>query len=380
MVAGSEVVMPTLRHVARPSLEALSALVLVAVAGCGVSEFPPKPASASGSGGAIVPTQTGGTGGEGGRAPGGAGGGGEGGGAGGGAGVGETFDAGPASDAPPRDARVVDPTPGGPLPPGGPPAMGATRDKIVVFLHIGHSNMAGRATVPATLKPYFYDINPRLWSFHGTNMTLGTPPLLWRPAKEPLSPDGMTGTMAGPGMAILQAALAIAAPDVFVVSVGHGHSGGLGGTCSSYKKGGLLYDIVMGPARALRGHVTFGGIFTMLGTTERHLDVSAQTGFADCMARVAADMRGDLGDPEIPFIMSDFEMEATGDTSPTLPYAKIIIAQLRVAQMKIPRAALIPTEMLGMEGSHHFNMAGHREWGLRGVQIMKDMGWAPWAK
>src|SRR5205085_9755022 len=130
----------------------------------------------------------------------------------------------------------------------------------------------------------------------------------------------------------------------------------------------------------LRGHVTFGGIFTMLGTTERHYDVNDQMAFADCMAHVASDMRGDLGDPNIPFMMSDFEMEATGDTSPMLPYAKIIIAQLRVAEMKIPRAALIPTEKLGMEGSHHFNMAGHQEWGLRGLQIMKAMGWAaPWA-
>jgi hypothetical protein len=301
----------------------------------------------------------------------------------GGAGNGTGGASGPTSDAgvvaPPPDARPPDPN-AAPLPPGGPPAMGASRDRIVVFLHIGHSNMAGRATLPTTLRPYFYDVSPRLWSFHGTNMTLGTPPFLWRPAKEPLSPDMMTGNMAGPGMAILQAALAMAKPDVFFVSTGHGHSGENGGTCAAYRKGGLLYDIMMRPARAMRGHVTYGGIFTMLGTTERHLDASAQNGFAACMAGVAADIRGDLGDPEIPFMMSDFEMEATGDTAPTLPYAKIIIAQLRVAQMTISRAALIPTDKLEMEGSHHFNMAGHREWGLRGIQIMKEKGWAPWAQ
>jgi len=102
-------------------------------------------------------------------------------------------------------------------------------------------------------------------------------------------------------------------------------------------------------------------------------------GFATCMQEVAADMRADLGDPDIPFMMSDFEMEATGDTAPTQPYAKIIIAQLRVAQMNITRSALIPTDKLEMEGSHHFNMAGHREWALRGFQIMKAMGWAPWS-
>jgi hypothetical protein len=288
-------------------------------------------------------------------------------GAGGGAG-----DAGAGSPDP-----TPDPTPAVPLPPGGP---SATRDKVVVFLHIGHSNMAGRATEPADLRPYFYDTDPRLWSFHGANPTLGNMPFAWSAAKEPLSPDAMTGSAAGPGMAMLKAALALAKPDIQFVSVGHGHSGEMGGVCRNYKKGGLLYEIMMAPARRLKGAVTYGGLFTMLGTTERHLDVAAQNGFSDCMAQIAADVRGDLDAPDMPMIMSDFEMEATGDTSPDLPYAKIIIAQLRVATTKITRSALIPTEQLGMEGSHHFNMAGHKEWGIRGMQILKDKGWAPWAK
>jgi hypothetical protein len=265
------------------------------------------------------------------------------------------------------------------LPAGGPFAMGATPDKVIAFVHIGHSNMAGRATQPASLHPYFYDVDPKLWSFHGADMILGKPPWTWRAAKEPLSPDATTGSMAGPGMAILHAAQTLN-PDLFFTSTGHGHSGEMGGYCSNYRKGGLLYEIAMAPARQLRGHVTWGGIFTMLGTTERHLDTATQMVFADCMAHVAADMRADLGDPNIPFMMSDFEMTATGDTSPNLPYAKIIIAQLRIAVMNIPRSALIPTDMLPIEGSHHFTMAGHKEWALRGMQIMKQKGFAPWAK
>jgi hypothetical protein len=205
-------------------------------------------------------------------------------------------------------------------------------------------------------------------------------PFAWSAAKEPLSHDAMTGGMAGPGMAMLRAALALAKPDIQFVSVGHGHSGEMGGVCRNYKKGGLFYNIMMGPAIRLKGAVTFGALFTMLGTTERHLDEAAQNGFSDCMAQIAADVRGDLDAPDMPIMMGDFEMEATGETSPDLPYAKIIIAQLRVATTKITRSALIPTEKLGMEGSHHFDMAGHKEWGIRGMQILKDKGWAPWAK
>jgi hypothetical protein len=358
-------------------------LALALVAGCGVKEIPVVPVAVPGTGGQVVPPPTGGAGGAGGgeavpivadAAVAGSGG-------------GETPAPGDGGAAPPPAPSPADAAmaPSGPppaaLPPGGPFGAGATRDKVIAFVHIGHSNMAGRATEPASQVPYFFTTDPRLWSFHGMDMIHGTPPWTWRQAKEPLSPDGETlPGQAGPGMAILHAAEAAGQPDQHFISVGHGQSGMNLGYCVSYKKGGILYEIAMAPARQLRGHVTWGGIFTMLGTTERHRDVAEQNGFSDCMAQVAADMRADLGDPNIPFMMSDFEMEATGDTSPNLPYAKIVIAQLRIAETKIPRAALIPTNQLGMEGSHHFNLAGHKEWGLRGIQILKDKGWAPWAR
>jgi hypothetical protein len=351
----------------------------VLACGCGVKEVPsagagvgpgfpveppaPPAPSAPGTGGApppsVAPPGSGGNGGSGGStgAPGVAG----------------------ASGGPSVDAAPATPPSTSPRPEGGPFGQGATRDKVVVFLHIGHSNMAGRTTTPENLRPYFFETAPRLWSFHGRNMVNGLPPHMWRPAREPLSPDAMTGDNAGPGMGMLRAALTIAAPDVHVVSIGHGQSGMMGGTCNNYKKGGLFYEVTMAPARRLRGHVTFGGIWTMLGTTERHLDTATQRAFSDCMAAIAAAMRADLGDPEIPFLMSDFEMEATGETAPDLPYARIIIAQLREATSKIPRSALIPTEDVGMDGSHHFNLAGYREWGLRGVRILQEKGWAPWA-
>src|SRR3954469_1833738 len=96
------------------------------------------------------------------------------------------------------------------------------RDRVVVFLHLGHSNMAGRATGPAALKPFFYDTDPHLWAYARGAM--------WRPAKEPTAGDMGTGNAAGPGMAILRTALA-AAPDRFFVSIGHGQSGLEEGDC-----------------------------------------------------------------------------------------------------------------------------------------------------
>ena len=66
------------------------------------------------------------------------------------------------------------------------------RDHAIVFLHFGHSNMAGRAVRPAALMPYFYTPRPNLWSY-----TKGK----FVPAKEPTAPDGDPSQGAGPGMA-----------------------------------------------------------------------------------------------------------------------------------------------------------------------------------
>ena len=246
------------------------------------------------------------------------------------------------------------------------------RDKVIAILHIGHSNMAGRATMPAAIKPYFYDTDPQLWVYGKGG---------FKPAQEPTAPDNEAGQAAGPGMALLRSALAIAPEDSVFVSIGHGHSGSFGGYCSNFRKGGLFYDVVMKPAIELRGKVTFGAIFTMFGQSEHQLDAASNRLFADCLAGVAAEMRADLGEPELPFIMGDYEAGISRpDIAPGSALGKVLIAQLQMAQAKIPRSMLIPTDGLEMQDNHHFDMAGHKLWAERGMKILLDQKWAPWAK
>lgn len=122
------------------------------------------------------------------------------------------------------------------------------RDKAIAFLHIGHSNMAGRATWPAELRPHFYDTEPRLWVYAGGERFV--------PAREPTAPDNQNGQAAGPGMALLRAAMAAGPADAVYLSIGHGHSGTYEGVCTAFRRGGLLYDITMKTARELAGKVT----------------------------------------------------------------------------------------------------------------------------
>jgi hypothetical protein len=256
------------------------------------------------------------------------------------------------------------------------------RDKVLVFLHIGHSNMAGRTTTPEALRPLSFETHPQLWAYAKGGV--------WRPAKEPLSADSMTGSCggvgcaglpfgAGPGMSILRAALA-ASPDSYVVSIGRGQSGTTGGYCRSFRKGGLLYDFVMGPAMELRGRVTFAAIWTMLGLSEVN-DRANAARFGECMAGVASDMRADLGEPDLPFLAGDWE-EADGDVSRDSSTGRVIIPQLEALPMRITRAALIPSTGLPINplDGHHYDLTGHKMWAERGVALLKTNGWAPWAR
>jgi hypothetical protein len=284
----------------------------------------------------------------------------------------------PSTDAGLRPDRtaVVTPDAGGATS-GGP---GVTIDghfvpraRAIVFLHLGHSNMAGRATKPAALMSFFYDVDPHLWTYAKG----GT----FRAAKEPTAPDNEAGQAAGPGMAILRTAQAMAGPDAYVISVGHGHSGSFGGYCSAFRKGGLLYDLVMTPARELKGKVTFAAILTMLGQSEHNAPVAEQSMFTKCLAGIASEMRADLGEPELPFLVGDYEQGISrADIAPDSAFGKKIIPQIAMVPALVPRSAVIPTVGCEMQDDHHFDMAGHKQWAATALQLLQEHGWATWAQ
>jgi hypothetical protein len=241
------------------------------------------------------------------------------------------------------------------------------KEKAVVFLHIGHSNMRGQASLPTSLRPYFYNTEDGLWSYRGGSYTL---------AKEPTAPEG-TMTYAGPGMAILHSARGAAAPgsDVQFISIGYGVGSK---TSVDYQKTGVYYPIFMGWAGALKGKVTFGALVVMLGITERHLAVDQIPGFPSRMAQIIADIRADLGEPNLPVLFCDYEMTATGDLAPTGAVGKVILPLVRQLPGLVSNLVLVPTDKLPLEDDHHFNLQGHKDWAARLIALMQSNGWFPW--
>lgn len=241
------------------------------------------------------------------------------------------------------------------------------KEKAVVFIHIGHSNMRGQATKPDKLHDYFYITEDGLWSYKAKFFL----------AKEPTAPEG-SQTYAGPGMAILHSARAAVGTgsDVQFISIGYGMGSK---TSVDYQKGGNYYKTFMAWAGELKGKVTFGALVIMLGITERHLSDDLRPKFPDRIAQLVSDIRSELGEPSLPLLFCDYEQGATGDLAPTGTWGKELMPLVRQIPDKVKtNVVLVPTENLSMQDDHHFDMQGHKEWASRLIGLMQTNGWFPW--
>ena len=242
------------------------------------------------------------------------------------------------------------------------------KGRAVVFIHVGHSDMAGRADRPASLRAFHTDTDPQLWTYAEG----GT----FRLAREPTAGDEGSEGKAGPGMALLKTALG-GAPEVFFISIGHGHSGAVGGYCPNFRRGRLIWPTFMDAAHELKGKVTFGGLFTMFGITEYHVpNGPAQVG--DCILGLASEIREELEAPEMPLLVGDWNMGGTGIYSPSGEYGRVARPELGRIPQRDTRAALIPTDGLPMQDDRHLNLEGHKTWAERAMNIMGERGWLPW--
>jgi hypothetical protein len=131
----------------------------------------------------------------------------------------------------------------------------------------------------------------------------------------------------------------------------------------------------------MKGKITFAGIVVMLGITERHGTSGDINQFPQCVNQLVTAIRNDVGEPNLPLLMNDYEMESTGsELDPDGEFGQAIIPQIRSVPSVVSNAALIPTEGVEMEDNHPFNLTGYRTWTGRILSIMREKGWFPWAQ
>jgi len=250
------------------------------------------------------------------------------------------------------------------------------KEKVVAFIHFGHSNMAGRGDVPLPLRPWFFtNADPHGWIFSANGA--------FTPCLEPntagdgtnnMGAPGQVTPLGGPGTALIKQAIAMA-PDYYFVSLGFGQSSAY---CSEFLPGHLYYDSLIAAAKAIKGKVTFGAIVVMLGITERHGTAADITGYPNCINSLVTQVRTDVGEPNLPLLLTDYEMTATGMLAPTQPFALSIIPQIHMVPTVVSNSALVPTDGLVLVDDHHFNLQSHQIWTQRALDIMKANGWFPW--
>jgi hypothetical protein len=244
------------------------------------------------------------------------------------------------------------------------------KEDVIAFIHVGHSNMAGRAFGPADARPYFFDeTDPHAWMYHA-----GDPPAL---AKEPYTAgDDLSGTWGGPGTALLKQAVQMA-PDKYFLSLGFGQTSAY---CTQFLPGALYYDMLIAAPKAIKDRVTFGAIVIMLGITERHGTSADISGYSDCINKLVTAIRKDVGQPDLPLLITDYEQEASGMLAVSSSFARQIIPEIRKLPSVVSNSVLVPTDGLSMQDDHHFDFNGHKTWTKRVLDIMKEKGWFPWAK
>jgi hypothetical protein len=246
------------------------------------------------------------------------------------------------------------------------------KEDVIAFIHIGHSNMAGRGGRPDELRPYFFDeTNPHAWMYHP-----GSPPEL---AKEPFTAGDAAAalySLGGPGAALLKQAVEMA-PDKHFLSLGFGRANAW---CSQYLPGGLYYDAMMAAPKAVMDRVTFAGIVIMLGITEHDEGETAASMFPQCIKTVVTAIRTDLGQPDLPLLINGYEQESTGIWAVGGDVANRIIPEINKVPGVVYNSAIVPSDGVTMQDDHHFDLNGHKIWSRRVLDVMREKGWFPWAK
>jgi len=263
-----------------------------------------------------------------------------------------------------------------------------TKDKFVVYLMIGHSNMAGQdlAHSDGTSDPHGW-----YWPVNSTATTKQ-----WTAAKEVPNagrPAGISGHgEGGPSMPLIKGLIA-AYPGYYI---GVLNNASLSATCKGintgsnsssldpsdnrYYKGTYLYQQLIDAAKSIQADVTFGGLLCMLGTVDAtRTNQQVCEAFSDDVSQLVKDIRTDLGLPNLPFLMGAYENGASGDFALTKPLPAIIDAQIKLIPSKLPISAVVDSKGITMLDDHHYiaNAGGQPVWASRAITLIQTNHWFP---
>jgi Carbohydrate esterase, sialic acid-specific acetylesterase len=272
------------------------------------------------------------------------------------------------------------------------------KDHFIVYLGIGHCNFAGRNSTTADTVT-----NPHAWNYawdsqgrsdtqwvlaqehnggsSAGNTALGYSGLTQRGVGGPSMPflKGMVQQYPGYYFGIITNALSCAT--VRIVT-GDTIIGVPLSDIDSYSKsgGGNRYKEIIGLAQKVKNDVTFGGIICMLGLTEVRDGTKAGVGtIKSDFVQMVLDIRGDLGLPNLPFLIGHYEMGATGVFSPTSPLGPIVVKAIDSLPTALAYCDTVSEVgcTLRPNDDHHYSTQGENLWASNAVACIVKHGWFP---
>lgn len=241
------------------------------------------------------------------------------------------------------------------------------RERFVVYLLIGHSNMAGRDAAHADTETH-----PRCWNYRWYADEQWVAARETRQGLRGLTPRG-TG---GPGMAFLKLMAKRYRGYHFGVILNANSAATTAGGDNSYTKGRRLYREIVSAARAVRDEATLGGILCMLGVNE-HRDAELAASFCQDTCQMVRDMRADLGEPKLPMIIGQYEAGSRGGYDPRGHNARVVIRQIYQIPRAIEHVGIVDSRGIEMRDDHHYTFYGHAEWCRRAIAILGKKKWFP---
>jgi hypothetical protein len=246
------------------------------------------------------------------------------------------------------------------------------REKFIVYLTIGHSNMTGRTPELDTI------VHPRAWNFFIADCCQNIPDHTWVPARDWIHMDFM-GSGGGPDMHFLKK-MVQKYPDYYFGILNNAQSGA---QCrANYLKGNGSGDLdlfasMMSACEVLRGKVTFGGIICMLGVSEAvHCPDSVCRSFSNDIALMVKEFRDTLALPTLPFLIGGFERDAP-EIKTQGPFWMVVDSQTNLIPSKVSYSAIIPSDNLAYFDRWHYTWDAYETWTQRAVDIIATHFWPP---
>ncbi|WP_278468581.1 sialate O-acetylesterase [Gimesia maris] len=224
------------------------------------------------------------------------------------------------------------------------------KEKFHIYLLIGQSNMAGRGKVdPASNKAH-----PRVLKLDKAGN--------WVPATDPLHFDKPKIAGVGPGSGF-GPVIADAYPEVTIGLI----PAAVGGTpLSRWVKGGDLYERAVKLAKENQKKGVIKGAIWHQGEGDSS-NPKLYNSYQKRLSGMIADLRTDLGEPEMPFVMGELGEFFTRPGAPTVNQALHGIAK------EVPATAVASSKGLPAKSDQvHFNAESEREFGKRyAAQMLK---------